>query len=249
MTVTQTEVSFPTADGTVLPGVLTVPPVATADTPRPALVMIYEIFGLNDEMRRVARELAAEGWVVLIPDFFARGVKVICVARALRTMVRGSGPQLDDLESARRWLADRPEVDGERLGAIGFCLGGAFALLLAETGLYKVSAPFYGRTRDLTNACPVVASFGGRDRETNRGYPEHLAANLDRLGVAHDILAYPEAGHSFMTRTPGLIGRVGRRLPLHAEYHEPSARDAHRRIVTFFREHLDGDPNGASTPG
>lgn len=68
MTITQTEVSFPTADGTVLPGVLTLP---AADRPRPALLMIYEVFGLTDEMRRVARELAGEGWVVLIPDLFA----------------------------------------------------------------------------------------------------------------------------------------------------------------------------------
>lgn len=56
----QTEVSFPAADGTVLPGLLTVPVGATG--PRPALLTIYEIFGLDDEMRRVARELAAEGW-------------------------------------------------------------------------------------------------------------------------------------------------------------------------------------------
>lgn len=238
MTSTQS-VSFPTADGTVLPGELTVP---DSDGPRPALLLVYEVFGLTDEMRRIARELAAEGWVVFVPDLFARGIKALCVASALRTMTRGSGRELDDLESARQWLAARPEVDGDRIGALGFCLGGAFALLLAETGLYKVSAPFYGRTRDVTRACPVVASFGGRDAETNRGYPEHLAANLDRLGVPHDIKTYPGAGHSFMTRTPGVMGRIGRLLPIHAEYHEPSARDAHRRIVAFFREHLDGAP-------
>ncbi|HVL85618.1 MAG TPA: dienelactone hydrolase family protein [Pseudonocardia sp.] len=233
----QTGITFTAADGVALPGVLTVPDGAGG--PRPALLMIYEIFGLNDEMRRVARELAAEGYVVLIPDLFARGpVKPLCVARALRTTRRGSGPELDDLESARRWLAARPEVDGDRIGTIGFCLGGGFALLLAETGLYRVSAPFYGRTRDLTRACPMVASFGGRDAET-RGYPERLAANLDRLGVPHDIETYPEAGHSFFTRTEGFLGRIGPHLPLRAEYHEPSARDAHRRIVAFFREHLD----------
>lgn len=161
----QTEVLFPATDGTVLPAVLTVP--AAADGPRPALLMIHEIFGLNDEMRRLARELAAEGWVVLIPDLFARGIKTLCVARALHTMKRGSGPELDDLDAARRWLVGRPEVDGERIGAIGFCLGWAFALLLAETGLYKVSAPFYGRTRDLTKACRWWrASAAGTRRPT-----------------------------------------------------------------------------------
>lgn len=234
--VTHAEITFPTADGRSLPGLLTLPEV---DGPRPALLMVYEVFGLTDEIRRVAGELAQEGWPVLVPDILARGLKPLCVARALRTMASGSGPELDDLESARRWLAARPEVDAARIGTIGFCLGGGFALLLAETGLYKVSAPFYGRTRELTRACPVVASFGGRDAETNGGYPERLVANLDRLGAPHDVVTYPEAGHSFMTRTPGLMGRLGRVLPIHAEYHEPSARDAHRRIVAFFRTHLD----------
>jgi carboxymethylenebutenolidase len=235
MTATQTAISFPCADGAVLPGLLTVP--TDAGGPRPALLMIYEVFGMTAEMRRLARELAAEGWVVLIPDLFARGAKALCVAKAIRTMRSGSGPELEDLESARRWLAARPEVAGDRIGAIGFCMGGAFALLLAETGLYKVSAPFYGRTRDLTRACPMVASFGGRDVST-RGYPERLTANLNRLGLPHDIHTYPGAGHSFMTRTPGLMGRIGPLLPIHAEYHERSARDAHRRIVAFFHEHL-----------
>lgn len=162
------------------------------------------------------------------------------MAKALRTMKRGAGPELDDLDAARRWLVERPEVDGARIGTIGFCVGGAFALLLAETGLYKVSAPFYGRTRELTRACPMVASFGGRDSETSDGYPEQLVANLERLGQPHDVVTYPEAGHSFMTRTGGIVGRIGPKLPLHVEYHEPSARDAHRRIVAFFHEHLDG---------
>jgi carboxymethylenebutenolidase len=85
----------------------------------------------------------------------------------------------------------------------------------------------------------VVASFGGRDAGT-RGVPEKLTADLDDLGVPHDIKVYPDAGHSFFTRTPGLTGAAARRAPIHAEYHEASAADAHRRIVAFFAEHLAG---------
>src|SRR3978361_1048352 len=139
----QLEIVFPSSDGKPLPGVLAVP--AGAEGPLPALLMIYEIFGMTEEMARVARDLAAEGYVVLIPDLFARGpVKPLCVAATMRAMTRGAGPALDDLDAARRWLVDRPEVDGARIGTIGFCMGGSFALLLARTGLYKVSAPFYG---------------------------------------------------------------------------------------------------------
>ena len=231
----QVETVFPTSDGT-MPAVLTLPD--GAEGPVPGLLMIYEVFGMSDEMRRVARDLAAEGYAVLIPDLFARGrVRALCVAATMRTMVTGSGAAMDDLEAARRWLVERPEVDGTRLGTIGFCMGGSFALLLARTGLYKVSAPFYGRPPDLPRSCPVVASFGGRDLGM-RGAPEKLTADLEAAGVPHDIKVYPDAGHSFFTRTPGLKGRVVRRLPIHAEYHEASAQDAHRRVVAFFGEHL-----------
>src|SRR6187200_1926935 len=213
----QVETVFPAADGTPMPAVLTVPD--GADGPVPGVLMIYEIFGMSDEMRRVARDLAAEGYAVLIPDLFARGsVRALCVAATMRTMVTGRGAAMDDLE-----------VDGTRLGAIGFCMGGSFALLLARTGMYKVSAPFYGRPPDLPRSCPVVASFGGRDVGM-RGAPEKLTADLDALDVPHDVKVYPDAGHSFFTHTPGLKGRVVRRLPIHAEYHEASAQDAHRRV-------------------
>jgi carboxymethylenebutenolidase len=232
----QVEIVFPASDGRPMPGVLTVPD--GGDRPVPGLLMIYEIFGMSDEMRRVARDLAADGYAVLIPDLFARGsVRALCVAATMRAMLTGHGPAMDDLEAARRWLADRPEVDGTRLGAIGFCMGGGFALLLARTGLYRVSAPFYGRPPDLPQSCPVVASFGGRDLGM-RGAPEKLTADLEALDVPHDVKVYPEAGHSFFTRTPGLKGRVVRRLPVHAEYHEASAQDAYRRVLAFFREHL-----------
>jgi carboxymethylenebutenolidase len=230
----QTEISFP-AGNTTLPGVLTLP---DGEGPFPALVMIYEAYGMTDEMKRVARDLAADGYATVIPDLFARGpVRPLCVASVLRTALLGRGPALDDLEAARRWLADRPQVDSDRIGTIGFCMGGSFALLLARTGLYKVSAPFYNTTVDVPRACPVVASYGGRDQLT-RGVPEKLETQLDALGVPHDVKVYPEAGHSFYTETAGVKGQLAKLSPMRAEYHEPSAADAHRRIVTFFREHL-----------
>lgn len=234
----QTEISFPADDGVTLPGVLTVPD--GREGPGPALVMIYEAFGMNDEMRRVARDLAAEGYAVLIPDLFARGrVKGLCVARAMRTVLRGSGRELGDIEAGRRWLAARPEVDPDRIGTIGFCLGGSFALLLAGSGRYKVSAPFYNAPLKVSRSCPMVASYGERDFST-RGFGDRLEARLEELGVPHDVRTYPDAGHSFFSRPPGLLGAMTKYSPFRAEYHAPSAEDAHRRIVAFFREHLDG---------
>ncbi|MDN5916722.1 MAG: dienelactone hydrolase family protein [Pseudonocardia sp.] len=235
----ESDVSIPSLNGGQLPGFLVRPEDSADGSPHPALIMIYEVFGMNAEMRRMAREYAAEGYTVLIPDLFARGkVRALCVASTMATMATGRGAALGDLESARRWLTGQPTVDADRVGAIGFCMGGGFALLLADTGLYKVVAPFYGRAPlPLPRACPVVASFGGRDAGMT-GYPDKLATDLASHGVPHDVKTYPEAGHSFATHTEGIKGTIAGRMPIHAEYHEPSAIDAKARVLTFFCEHL-----------
>src|ERR1700748_1239323 len=111
----QVETPFPASGGTPMPGVLTVPD--GVDGPVPGLLMIYEIFGMSAEMRRVARDFAAEGYAVLIPALFARAsFRRLCGAATMRAMASGRGAEMDDLEAARRWLADRPEVDGTRIG-------------------------------------------------------------------------------------------------------------------------------------
>ena len=233
----QREIRFPCDDGFSMRGILTLP---AEPGPRPGLLLIYEVFGLNDEMKRVAREFAEAGYVVLIPDLFHRGPQLLCVAGAIRSIIRQRGRPLDDLDAARRYLATRPEVDAARLGVVGFCMGGGFAVVLAMRGHYKVAAPFYGEVpEDLPSACPMVASFGGRD-EPLREAPERLRRSLDRLGVASDIKVYEDAGHSFYTRTEGaILRRIGPLLPMHAGYHEPSALDAKERVLAFFQEHLD----------
>ncbi|MCO7195625.1 dienelactone hydrolase family protein [Pseudonocardia sp. McavD-2-B] len=233
----ESEISLPSVNGGRLPGFLARPETST---PGPAIVMIYEIFGMTPEMRRVARDLAREGYTVLIPDLFARGrVKPLCIASTVATMATGRGAALGDCESARRWLADQPTVDADRIGVMGFCMGGGFAMLLSQSGLYRVAVPFYGRAGvEVEPVCPVVASFGGRDAQFADGYPQRLEADLTERGIPHDVVVYPEAGHSFMTRTPGVKGAVARRTPLHAEYHEPSATDATERVRAFLRNHL-----------
>ncbi|ALE84357.1 hypothetical protein XF36_15390 [Pseudonocardia sp. HH130629-09] len=228
---------MPSVNGGRLPGLLVRP---ESGTPGPAIVMIYEIFGMTGEMRRIAREFARDGYTVLIPDLFARGqVRPLCIAATVTTMATGRGAALGDCESARRWLADQPTVDRDRIGVMGFCMGGGFAMLLSRTGLYRVAVPFYGRAGVAVEpVCPVVASFGERDAQFADGYPQRLGADLEERGIPHDVVVYPGAGHSFMTRTPGVTGALARRSPLHAEYHEPSATDATERVRAFLHDHL-----------
>jgi carboxymethylenebutenolidase len=230
----RTTPSWPCSDGFALPGYLVRP---GGGAPRPALVLVTEVFGLTDEMRRLADTFASHGYAVLAPDLFARGSWVGCVRRLFGDLQRGEGRGVSDLLEARSWLAGQPEVEGERVGVIGFCLGGGFALLLGKTGLFRVSAPFYGQTpATLDGTCPVVGSWGERDR-VYLSHAKRAQAELQRLGVPHDVKIYPGAGHSFMNRMPNrpldvLARAVG------AGFQPEAAADATERVVAFLEAHL-----------
>lgn len=109
---------------------------------------------------------------------------------------------------------------------------------------YGVGVPKDAYTeRFLASACPIVGSYGARDR-ANRGTAQKLGQVLDTLGVDHDIKEYGDAGHAFLNdhenagdRNP-LIFVVMGKFAGPSGYHEPSAADARQRIVSFFSTHL-----------
>jgi carboxymethylenebutenolidase len=212
--------------------------------PAPAVMVIFDIFGMTQDLNRIAGCIVDEGYAVLIPDLFDRSEpRLICVVRALRSSVRGKGREFEDIELAREYLAARPEVDAQRIAITGFCMGGGFAIVLAGRGMFKVSAPFYGEVpREagaLRGSCPVVASYGERDSAAMIASGKRLESHLGQLGVPHDVKFYPNAGHSFMNRNTGFLAeRIGPHLPMHAEYHEASAEDAWRRMFSFFEKYL-----------
>ena len=233
------------APGAPLPAVVAVP---EGDGPFPGVVVIHDAGGLSNDTRRQAEWLASEGLLAVAPDLFRGGPIVRCMFSAGRDLTRGHGRAFDDLDAARQWLLARPDCTG-RVGVVGFCIGGGFAMVLAFGRGYDSSSVNYGTTPrrflesvDVESACPIVASYGRKDRG-NRGSAERLRTMLDAAGVPHDVKEYSDAGHGFINDHEG----AGDRIPLlfqvmswatRTRYDPLAAEDAKRRIVAFFDEHL-----------
>jgi carboxymethylenebutenolidase len=234
-----TDLTFPSSTGKPMRGALALPGSAA---PRPAVLVIHEIFGLNDDIRRIASRFADLGYVALAPDLYdADGPRAFCVAQTLLAGLRGDGRPFADLDAARAFLATRPEVDATRTGVVGFCMGGGFALLYATRAPLKVSGAFYGdvpKTADgLRGICPVLGGFGARDR-IFAPQGERLERLLTELGVPHDVKIYEHAGHSYMSHHDGIMGTIGSFLPMKAGFDPAAEADTWRRIELFYREHL-----------
>ena len=183
--------------------------------------------------------LAASGFLALAPDLFSWGGRVQCIRSTTRDMVARKGAAFDDIEAARATLAGRPDCTGQ-VGVIGFCLGGAFALLVATDQGFGAASVNYGPVpKDaealLVGACPMIGSFGGRDY-TLRGAAGRLEAALVADGVVHDVKEYPDAGHAFLEVHGGALGWMMARIGM--SFHEASAADARERILDFFGRHL-----------
>lgn len=208
--------------------------------PWPGVVMLHEIFSIDDVLRRQADRLAAAGYLVYAPDLLGDGFRLACIVRAVRALNAHQGRPFEVIEAVRRRLADDPGCTG-RVGVIGFCLGGGFALVTAARGFDAASVNYGPIPADvddvLRGSCPVVASYGERDRLLKE--VPRLEAALESNGIPYDVKPYPTAGHSFLNDAPN-----GPRLfrPLAKIAHvgpEPvAAADAWQRIEAFFAEHL-----------
>jgi carboxymethylenebutenolidase len=214
----------------------------TETGPRPALVVIHEVYGLNNDIRRISRRFADEGFVAAAPDLMSGGFRIRNYLDAAQGVRTGAGPMVDALESIVRLLESRQDVT--RVGAVGFCMGGGFALLLGTRDLVSAAGVYYGeiRTRDeLARACPLMGGYGGKDRIfAPKG--RKLIEQLEELGKEHDVRLYEEAGHSYMNRAGhsfrhSLLSWLSRPL-MHIEYNEEAAEDSWGRMLPFFRTHL-----------
>jgi len=158
--------------------------------------------------------------------------------RAIESHFSGVGPAVDAIGAARDYLMADERCTG-KIGVAGFCFGGGLALVVAPSGQFDAAASNYGLVpKDpeiLEKACPVVASFGTKDRIVKTGSAASLEDALTGYGVPHDVKEYPGVGHAFMNSAP-VPDWIRRQLRM--SYSGPEAEDSWRRLFAFFSAHL-----------
>ena len=196
---TSRNVSYKSGDETVQ-GVLYAP---QGKGPFPALVVIHEWWGLNDWVKEQASKLADEGYVTLAVDLY-RG-KVATTPDEAHEIMRGvpEDRAARDLHAAVEFLTSQSNVKKDRIGSIGWCMGGGYSLdvALQEPTLAAAVINYGHLATDADSLKKINASllgiFGGQDRGIPVEDVKKFEQTLKQQGKKVEIVIYPDAGHGF----------------------------------------------------
>jgi len=222
------DITFPSG-GETLTGYLVLP---ESGGKHPALLVIHEWWGLNDWVKEQARRLAEQGYVALAVDLY-RG-QVAYDPSLAHELMRGM-PQdraVRDLKAAFDYLAARQDVNKEKIGSVGWCMGGGFSLLLAvdEPRLAACVLNYGSMPTDSADIqkihAPVLGNFGADDRGIPPSAVEAFERAMKGANKSVDVKVYPGAGHAFANPN----NKLG--------YREVAAEDAWKRTLTFLDHNL-----------
>jgi carboxymethylenebutenolidase len=198
----------------------------------PAIVVIHEWWGLNDWVKEQAQHFADQGYVALAVDLY-RG-QVAATPDDAHILMRGLPDDrgLRDLEAAFAYLSSRPDVETNRIGAIGWCMGGGWAIKLAEDQPKLAAFVVNYGSLPTDNAiiakiqAPMLGNFGAEDKGIPPEAVNAFEAKMKAAGKSADIKIYDGAGHAFQNpnNTQG--------------YRKDATEDADKRIDAFFRKQL-----------
>ena len=220
---------YPDGQGGTLTGYLARP---AGDGKWPAVIVIQEWWGLNDNIKDIARRFAAEGFVALAPDLYhGQVVSEPNEARKL-VMALDMDAAVGEIQAAIDFLLQQQVVAGPKVGLTGFCMGGRLVLMTALVDdRLGAAVPWYGPPLTAEQAGQVKAPILGLYGEQDGGIPvasvREMQQGLDEAGIANEMVIYPGAQHAFFNDT-------------RPSYHPQAAADAWQRALAWFRKYLVG---------
>ncbi len=194
----------------------------------PAVILIHEWWGLNDQIKAVAAELAKEGYVALAVDLYnGKSTTLREEAQALMQGVDANKAK-ETLETWVSWLKADARVEGG-IGTVGWCFGGGWSLNASIDSPVNATVVYYGRVNQPIEALeklksPVLGHFATKDQWINQEMVDGFEANMNTLGKPYDVFWY-EAEHGFAN-------------PTSSRYDEKDAKLAWERTTQFFKDNL-----------
>jgi carboxymethylenebutenolidase len=224
-------------------------PLPSAGVTFPSIIVIQEAFGVNQHIQKVCDRFAQEGYVAIAPAIFHREHPnpklgygdADAPARNQYMGALRDDEIIEDINQVIRWTQSDQfrRTNGQKIGIVGFCVGGRIAYLAAAScpGIDAAVAYYPGRILvpfgdgpapiDLTNQIkiPIMGNFGGKDQNPSPEDVAKIEAACKAAGVTYDFKSYPDAGHGFNCDERG-------------SYHEASAKDAWSRTLSWFEKHV-----------
>jgi carboxymethylenebutenolidase len=231
-------------DGSPMPSYLARP---DGNDPKPAVIVLQEIFGVNAEVKRIAELVASAGYVALAINYYHRthpNLNEPYTPEGLQTGFAAAGQVSRatlraDVAAAIAWLDSQTFVAHGKIATLGFCFGGSTAFVTATLPGLKAAVPFYGGSiaggfpngepeglADVKDIhIPLLLFFGGKDDYIPNEAVARIEKTLTDAGIHHHVVTYPNVGHAFFRQSSSALN-------------ETEVKDAWEKVQSFLAETL-----------